>query len=173
MCINGCIYVWSSQNSCISTGSRCQLAYLAAAAFLVSAWNGENAVLIAVAVHLCAEDVRATRQELLHRKWYKSLSPADVIIVGDARSTGLTFLAVFFVKPAADVRAATRHDALYLKARRQLILEERNSCFSSLPRTTALKTWLFLTLKPWSFYALCSVNEIYRVVMVSHINKKI
>ena len=103
------------------------LAYLAAAAFPVRARNGENAVFIAVAVHLSAEDVRATRQELLHRKWYKSLPPADRIIVGNARSTGLAFLAIFNVKPAADIRAATRHDAAYVWARRQLALEERKS----------------------------------------------
>ena len=103
------------------------LAYLAAAAFPVGARNGENAVFIAVAVHLSAEDVRATRQELLHRKWYKSLPPADLIVVGNARSTGLTFLAFFNVKPAADIRAATWHDTAYVWAGRQFVLEERKS----------------------------------------------
>ena len=41
--------------------SRCTIAYLAAAAFLVSAGNGVNAVLIAVAEHLKTLDVKTER----------------------------------------------------------------------------------------------------------------
>ena len=43
------------------SGVRGQLAYLAAAAFLLSARNSVNAVLISVAINLGAEDVRTGR----------------------------------------------------------------------------------------------------------------
>ena len=94
--------------------------------FLSSSGIRPRAVDRIVTNNSCAADERT--RKLIHRKYWNSLLPADdTIIVRNTRSTGLTFLALFFVKPAADIRAATWHDTAYVWAGRQFVLEERKS----------------------------------------------
>ena len=90
-------------------GSRCQLAYLAAAAFPVRPRNGENLVLIAVAVHLGAEDVRTV---------WQVIAIADVTAVRNAWTTSVTRLTRSGVKlqVAFLVGTSTRLFALDVRA---------------------------------------------------------